>query len=202
MAIGSSISQPLIEHAGIQYRLGRCIGQGRYGVAFKADVVSQTRVVALKIKLKSLESQGDGEAWVHAEVHHPNIVDLYHAFSDPHHHYLVMEYCENGSLADLLQRRGSLTLFEVRAMFIQISGAAAYMHGKGIFHRDLIAENVLFDADGNVKIADFGLAEMIDPSRGSTHRRVTLAYAAPEVIAKGGIGCHPSSDTWSIGVLL
>jgi serine/threonine protein kinase len=192
-----------IGDANIQYFLSKEIGRGQYGYVFKARAVDQfrvNRVVAIKKKSREGDCEAFSEVCVHAKLRHPNIVDLYHVFSDQLHYYLAMEYCENGSLADLLKRSGPLELSNVRDIGIQIFGGTKYIHSQSFVHRDIKAENVLIDARGNVKIADFGLAAWILPglSRGCG----TWAYAAPEVIINDGIGCGASADIWSVGVLL
>lgn len=196
-----SSAPQLVEDAGVQYRLDKKVGCGQSGSVFKARRL--TRVVALKQKPKGRECEGFGEAWVHAQLYHPNIVDLYHAFSDENHYYLAMEYCPNGSLADVLQLRGALTLSEVPGLFIPILGAVGYMHDRAIIHRDLRAENVLIDPQGHVKVADFSLAVSIGyPMLNSGSGYAASVTNAPEVIVGGDLSWQPCSDIWSLGVLL
>jgi serine/threonine protein kinase len=195
-------SSTVVEDANIRFLLSEPIGRGQHGHVFKARVTDEfhvERIVAIKQRPKECDSRDFAEALVHEKIHHPNIVDLYHAFSDDQHHYMAMEYCENGSLADVI-RDGPLELFELRSIGIQLFGGIKYIHSQGFRHRDMKAENVLVDSRWNVKIADLGLATLIFP--GSSGGCGTFAYAAPEVIAGDDSRCDGSEDIWSIGVLL
>src|ERR1700733_8453096 len=115
--------------------------------------------------------------------------------------YLVMEYIEGGELFDYILQRGRLRPEEALHYFRQIMFAIEYCHHFNVAHRDLKPENILIDKQGNVKVADFGMAVweygvgLLDTSCGSPH------YASPEVVSgehyRGAV-----SDIWSCSVIL
>lgn len=131
------------------------------------------------------------------ELEHPNIVKLYGVFQEDEMMYFSMEICEGGSLKEIIDR-APMQEAEVKGVAKQLLSALMYLHRHNIGHRDLKAENILFTQEGKLKLADFGLARIMDKI--SDYSRVgTPYYLAPEVI-HGDFNWQ--CDIWSVGVLL
>lgn len=136
-------------------------------------------------------------------IEHPNVMRLYDVWETSSELYLILEYIEGGELFDYLCTRGRLAPPEALGCFQQIIAAVDYCHRFGVAHRDLKPENLLMDRQGNIKVADFGMAAwqtgaregLLQTACGSPH------YAAPEVVM-GRAYDGRASDIWSCGVIL
>lgn len=139
------------------------IGEGTYGVVYKAKDKQNEDVIALK-KIR-LEHDDEGvpstairEISLLKEVQHPNIVDLKQVIHEDNKLYLVFEYLDH-DLKKFLDKNGApLTPSQVKSTLYQLLMGLAYCHAHRIIHRDLKPQNLLLDKNGTVKLADFGLA--------------------------------------------
>uniref|UniRef100_A0A8P4GGN0 MAP/microtubule affinity-regulating kinase 3 n=1 Tax=Dicentrarchus labrax TaxID=13489 RepID=A0A8P4GGN0_DICLA len=192
-------------HVG-NYRLLKTIGKGNFAKVKLARHTLTGREVAIKIIDKTQLNPTSlqklfREVSVMKILNHPNIVKLFEVIETEKTLYLVMEYASGGEVFDYLVAHGRMKEKEARAKFRQIVSAVEYCHQKRIVHRDLKAENLLLDADMNIKIADFGfsneftLGNKLDTFCGSP------PYAAPELF-QGKKYDGPEVDVWSLGVIL
>lgn len=142
------------------------------------------------------------EALSSARLSHPGIVTIYDTGEDEDGPFIVLELVEGETLADLLNREGSLTVAATAGIVRQVADALDYAHGQGVIHRDVKPANLIVAPDGTVQLTDFGIARSADdPTTITTPGAVvgTLAYLAPEVIEGGTI--TPASDIYSLGAV-
>jgi tRNA A-37 threonylcarbamoyl transferase component Bud32 len=188
------------------------LGQGGMGAVYKARQKKLDRIIALKIlppevgKTEAFAERFTREARSMAKLNHQHVVTLYEfGETDDGLYYFVMEFVDGTDLRHVILA-DELGPWQALAIVPQICEALHYAHKKGIVHRDIKPENILLDKDGNVKIADFGLAKLLDrPTNIYTLTRAgqrmgTVHYMAPEQIE------HPDqvdhrADIYSLGVV-
>lgn len=181
------------------------IGEGTYGVVFKARDKISGRLMALK-KIR-LEQEEEGvpstalrEISLLKELNHANIVRLEDVVSHNSKLYLVFEFLDQ-DLKRYIDDCSSLAPDLVQSYMHQLLAGLAYCHGNRVLHRDLKPQNLLIDSEGIIKLADFGLARAFSiPVRTYTHEVVTLWYRAPEILL-GSRNYSTPVDIWSLGCI-
>ncbi|KAL2474984.1 CBL-interacting serine/threonine-protein kinase 23 [Abeliophyllum distichum] len=193
-----------------RFELGRTLGQGTFAKVKFARNVSTGEDVAIKIldKEKVLKHKMIGqikrEISTMKLIRHPNVIRMYEVMASRTKIYIVMEFVTGGELFDKIATRGKLKEDEVRKYFQQLINAVDYCHSRGVYHRDLKPENLLLDANGVLKVSDFGLSALPQQVRedGLLHTTCgTPNYVAPEVINNKGYD-GAKADLWSCGVIL
>lgn len=197
--------QPLVRIG--HHILGQTLGVGTFGKVKIGEHQLTKHKVAVKIlnrqKIKSL----DVVEKIRREIQnlklfrHPHIIKLYQVISTPTDIFMIMEYVSGGELFDYIVKHGKLREHEARRFFQQIISGVDYCHRHMIVHRDLKPENLLLDHNLNVKIADFGLSNMMMDGEFLRTSCGSPNYAAPEVIS-GKLYAGPEVDIWSCGVIL
>ncbi|XP_012992834.2 MAP/microtubule affinity-regulating kinase 3a isoform X3 [Esox lucius] len=192
-------------HVG-NYRLLKTIGKGNFAKVKLARHILTGREVAIKIIDKTQLNPNSlqklfREVRIMKLLNHPNIVKLFEVIQTERTLYLVMEYASGGEVFDYLVAHGRMKEKEARAKFRQIVSAVQYCHQKNIVHRDLKAENLLLDADMNIKIADFGFSNEFTMGNKLDTFCGSPPYAAPELF-QGKKYDGPEVDVWSLGVIL
>lgn len=193
-----------------QYEIQHKIGEGGMGVVYRARHTKLDRLVALKVlrpelaTLPELEERFLREAQALASLDHEGIVRVHDFGEAGGFFFLAMEYVDGASLREVMAS-GAMSSKEVLALVPKLCAALEYAHGQGVVHRDVKPENLLIDADGRVKIADFGLAK-ITSHDGTAMTRTQQAmgtphYMAPEQIA-GTRDVDHRADLYSLGVVL
>uniref|UniRef100_A0A8C7W5F3 non-specific serine/threonine protein kinase n=1 Tax=Oncorhynchus mykiss TaxID=8022 RepID=A0A8C7W5F3_ONCMY len=180
------------------YRLLKTIGKGNFAK------VKLARHVLTGKELKLYWINSDflfREVRIMKLLNHPNIVKLFEVIETEKTLYLIMEYASGGEVFDYLVAHGRMKEKEARAKFRQIVSAVQYCHQKCIVHRDLKAENLLLDADMNIKIADFGFSNEFTMGNKLDTFCGSPPYAAPELF-QGKKYDGPEVDVWSLGVIL
>ncbi len=187
------------------------LGEGGMGTVYRARQKKLQRQVALKLLSRELSSDPAfaerflREAQALARLQHPNIVSLYDFGETAGYYFLVMEYVDGLNLRQILLR-GELKPSEALAIVPQICDGLQYAHEAGVIHRDIKPENVLVDRSGRVKIADFGLAKILDRAvptialTGSGQVMGTPHYMAPEQLTDPRHVDH-RADIYSLGVV-
>jgi len=196
-----------------QLEIVELVGRGGMGVVYKARHRGLDRLVALKILPPGVDRDpGFQERFVRearalARLNHPNIVAVYDFGQVEGRYYFLMEYVDGANLRRMLQA-GHLTPQQAMAIVPQLCDALQFAHEEGIVHRDIKPENILLDRKGRVKIADFGLAKLVnsalpqDPYTLTSARQVlgTPHYMAPEQFERPGTVDH-RADIYSLGVV-
>jgi serine/threonine protein kinase len=183
------------------YRLTERIGSGGMGDVFKAYNASLNRVAAVKILHQAaFVDRFKNEAYIQSSINHPNITRLYEYTKIENRHCIVMEYIEGQPIDVALQKKGRLSCEEAESILRQIIGALVYLHKHHIMHRDIKPSNFKLQADGVVKMLDFGIAKhKYSPKLTQLGFVVgTMEYLAPEQFEQKE---ELKSDLWSFGVM-
>jgi serine/threonine protein kinase len=177
------------------------IGEGSYGKVYRAVWKHYNAIVAIKII--SLESDWLpllAEVNMVIDLRHDCIVNYYGWFFHEKDLWLVMEYCDSGSLSDVLEVLGhGLDEMQLSAVSRSVLSSLAYVHAKNRIHRDIKAGNLLVTSDGLVKLCDFGIAAQLDTNVVQRGTRIGSPFwMAPEVI--NATGHDTKADIWSFGI--
>ncbi|KAG7085501.1 hypothetical protein E1B28_003063 [Marasmius oreades] len=141
------------------------------------------------------------EAALSMLLHHPYIAGMREMIIHQHHYYMVFEYISGGQMLDYIISHGRLRERVARKFARQIASALDYCHRNNVVHRDLKIENILISQTGNIKIIDFGLSNLYDPSAHLSTFCGSLYFAAPELL-NAKVYTGPEVDVWSFGVVL
>ncbi|KAJ7074741.1 Pkinase-domain-containing protein [Mycena amicta] len=141
------------------------------------------------------------EAGLSLLLHHPYICGMREMIVHPNHYYMVFEYVNGGQLLDFIIAHGRLRESIARKFARQIASALDYCHRNNVVHRDLKIENILISHTGNIKIIDFGLSNLYDPTAHLATFCGSLYFAAPELL-NAKLYTGPEVDIWSFGVVL
>ena len=183
------------------------VGEGTYGVVYKARVKETGRSVALKkirldVECEGVPSTAIREISLLKELNHPNIVSLFEVLHCDRKLYLVFEYLDY-DLKKYMDKHVSTGIPHevVKSYLYQVLDGIAFCHTHRVLHRDLKPQNLLISAEGMVKVADFGLARAFGvPVRTYTHEVVTLWYRSPELLLGSQYYSTPV-DVWAIGCI-
>ncbi|HEY7948820.1 MAG TPA: serine/threonine-protein kinase [Acidimicrobiales bacterium] len=187
-----------------RYRLVELLGQGGMSDVYRAVDERTGMAVAVKVVRSGdpeFAKRLAQEARALEQFEHPGLVRLLHTGVSGAQAYLVMELIKGSTLATML-RQGRLAPTTTARMGAHLAGALAYVHARGIVHRDVKPANVLVTADGDARLGDFGIARLMDAST-MTMAGTTLgtaAYMAPEQLEDHQVG--PAADIWSLGIVL
>jgi serine/threonine protein kinase/tetratricopeptide (TPR) repeat protein len=189
------------------YKILEKLGEGGMGVVYKAQDTKLDRIVALKFLPKHLLCDSEAktrfahEAKAASALNHPNITTVHEIDESEGECFISMEYVEGKSIKELTKEK-KLSIKEILEIAIQVSEGLTAAHEKGIVHRDIKSDNIMFTPRGQVKIMDFGLAKLKGATKltstGSTLG--TAAYMSPEQAS--GEEVDQRSDIFSFGVVL
>jgi serine/threonine-protein kinase len=192
-----------------RYALEAPVAEGGMATVWRARDEVLARTVAVKILHSHLADDESflerfrREALAAARLTHPNIVAIFDTGVDQDRHYIVMEYCPNGTLMGLVEREGPLEPERVMAIGATVCSALSYAHDNDVVHRDMKPDNVLIAVDGTLKVGDFGIAKAAFVGREITTTGSllgTVTYISPEQ-AQGAEPDH-RSDIYSLGAML
>jgi serine/threonine protein kinase len=189
-----------------RYKISKQIASGGMATVYLAVDTRLERRVALKIVHRHLANESNfrekfiQEAKISARLSHPNLVNVFDQGEDGDTLFLAMEYVEGTTLRDALKRLGPLSPKRALEMYEHLLAGLAAAHKAGILHRDLKPENVLLADDGQIKLADFGLARNSTAQTQAEDLFGTVAYLSPELIQRGNADAR--SDVYAAGVML
>nr|AEH05927.1 MAPKKK protein [Volvariella volvacea] len=219
----------------IRWQQGKFIGAGAFGLVYMAvnlDTGSLMAVKEIKFQelsgLPNLYTQIKDELSVMEMLHHPNVVEYYGIEVHRDKVYIFEEYCPGGSLAALLENGRIEDEGIIQVYTLQMLEGLAYLHSRGIVHRDVKPDNLLLDANGVLKFVDFGAAKILAKNQRSIQRSRrganditvpngapgvngpgvghsltgTPMYMSPEVIKNDKRGRHGAMDIWSLGCVV
>ena len=198
-APNSDISKACLKH---NYKVGNKIGSGGFGQVYKAKGVKDQKKYAIKVQESNKMIEEEIEKLKLTSMSKFTVC-LYDEFEDLGSKFLVMEFCQKGSLKDLIDRKGNLSEEEALIYFEQICEGVKYLHENRIIHRDLKPDNILIAGKGKknlMKISDFGISKIADTF-------MTLAgtreYLSPEYYLEITESVKTNrTDIWALGCIL
>lgn len=214
-----------------RYKIESILGQGGFGITYRAVQTSLGRTVAIKeffmkdyceraedsthVTLGTQSSREmvqryrdkfEKEARTLAKLKHPHIVPVIDVFQENNTSYYVMEYAEGASLKQQVDKEGPLSETKAVSYILQVADALRYLHGQHICHLDIKPANILTTARGEAILADFGLAKQYDEEGGETSTTPvgkSKGYAPPEQYRTGGVqSFSPKTDVYALGATL
>ena len=191
---------------GGRYLLLRLLGRGGMGEVYEAEDLRLHRRVAVKVLRADLAddprvvARFQREALTAGSLNHPNIVAVHNVGADGGRAYLVMELVHGRTLADVIRAETPLEPGRAARIAGRVAEALGYAHDRGVVHRDVSPGNVMLTDTGEVKVLDFGIAQVDLGSTGPASARGTVAYVAPEV-ERGG-PADGRSDVYALGAVL
>ena len=197
---------------------GQLIGKGTYGRVYVGINATTGEVLAIKQvevntkaagqdkdKIKDMVGSLDREIDTMQHLEHPNIVQYLGCERKEYSISIFLEYISGGSIGSCLRKHGKFEERVVSSLTRQVLAGLSYLHGQGILHRDLKADNILLDADGTCKISDFGISKRSDDIYGNdvtNSMQGSVFWMAPEVIRSQGQGYSAKVDIWSLGCVV
>ena len=188
------------------YRILKEIGKGGMGSVYTAMQLSLNRVVVIKEMSKSpgreAQSRFKREGKICANLYHQNIVEIYDYIKEEGRNYLVMEFVDGVSLAEVIEKAAPLHPRIAAAIAREIGRALVCAHQDGVIHRDIKPKNILITRSGVIKLTDFGVARDMDaPDLTTTGTLIgTPFYMSPEQASGDKVGYQ--SDIYSLGIVL
>ena len=190
-----------------RYRIDRTIARGGMSTVYRCLDLRLGRAVAAKVMDGDYlddpisRDRFTREARAMAQLRHPNILGVYDFSSAGEHIFLITELITGGTLGELLAETGPLDPATATVLLRSVLQGLVVAHDKGLVHRDIKPHNVLIDADGGIKLADFGLVRaMNNPQKTSNQIVGTVSYISPEQVDGGHI--TPATDVYSAGIVL
>lgn len=190
-----------------EYTLGKTLGTGSFATVKLATHKADKSKWAVKIINRKNMEQEDADALqteveILQKVSHKNIIELKEVFDEKDHFYMVQELCAGGELFDRIVEKEKYSEGEAAKAVLKVASALAYCHAQDIVHRDLKPENLLLTSaedDAEIKIADFGLAKLLNTDSLMQTACGTPGYVAPEILE---VRAYDNKvDTWSLGVI-
>ncbi|GAV00767.1 hypothetical protein RvY_11568 [Ramazzottius varieornatus] len=196
------------------FNLLRVIGRGSYAKVFVVELKKTKRIYAMKVIKKELIKEDEDIEWVQTEKHvfetasnYPFLVGLHSSFQTPSRLFFIIEFVSGGDLMYHMQKQKKLHENHARFYAAEITLALNYLHRRGIIYRDLKLDNVLLDADGHIRLTDYGMCKegISTPENPTSQERTetfcgTPNYIAPEILQ--GKPYSFSVDWWALGVLM
>lgn len=197
---------PLPEQIG-RYEVKSELGRGGMATVYRAYDPNSGREVAIKVLPREMlhdpqfRSRFEREIKLIASLEHPAIVPIYDAGEVNEQPYFVMRFMTGGSLSDVIEK-GPISIDDTAKIIERVAQGLAYAHRKGVIHRDLKPDNILFDETGEPFISDFGVAKLAESTSNLTGSGVigTPAYMSPEQAQ--GVEIDQRSDVYGLGVIV
>lgn len=189
-----------------KYEIIEKIGRGGMGIVFKAKQKSMDRIVALKILHERFINDSDfvdrfiREAQAAGRLSHPNIIHVHDVSKEKGLYYFSMEFVSGSTLTSLLMDKGCLASPEALDILIQVAKALEYAHTNNLIHRDIKPDNIMLTGDGEVKLADLGIARNLKESDSDIKKNMiygTPLYMSPEQAL--GMDLDGRTDIYSLG---
>ena len=191
-----------------RFRIEEIIGSGGMAIVYRAYDLRSKRTVAFKVLRQEYEKDEEylarfnREAEVLKKLNHPNIVNMIDSGAVGDMHYIALEFVDGKTLKELIREKGRLPEQEAVHFALQILAALGHAHSRRIIHRDVKSQNIMVTRNGQMKVADFGIAGLADTQTLSGDGSVigSVHYFSPEQ-AKG-MKATEASDLYSVGIIL